>query len=237
MAIQPIKRENVSEQVFKQLKQQLLSGEWKTGDKIPSENELTAAFGVSRVTVRQALQKLLAMGLIETRAGEGSFVKELTPGIYMKDMIPFVYLNKNAINEVMQFRLLMETSVAGIAAEKITAEEIKKLEECYEGMKENIHDVKGFSKYDVAFHIQIGEVTGNSLIIQMYNILYDLLMASVVEITDDVGTGIGLEYHDLIIKTMKDHDVENAKKIMKEHVQEAITTYNRIDKTIEDQEG
>jgi len=83
MAIRKIKRQSVSDQVFEQLKEQLLMNEWRRGEKLPSENELATSFDVSRVTVRHALQKLTALGLIETKLGEGSFVRDVAPGISM----------------------------------------------------------------------------------------------------------------------------------------------------------
>ena len=64
MAIQKISRDSISDQVFVQMKEQILEGEWKPGEKIPSENELARQFGVSRVTVRNALQKLSALELL-----------------------------------------------------------------------------------------------------------------------------------------------------------------------------
>ena len=73
MAIKKVVKSSVSQQVFDQLREQILSGSWKPGQKLPSENELAAQFGVSRVTVRNALQKLSGLGLLETRFGEGSF--------------------------------------------------------------------------------------------------------------------------------------------------------------------
>lgn len=77
MVIKPINKVNVSEQVFSQLKKAIVEGVWKPGDKIPSENELASSFGVSRMTVRQSLQKLIALGLIETKLGDGSYVRVL----------------------------------------------------------------------------------------------------------------------------------------------------------------
>lgn len=74
MPIQKIVRSSISQQVFDQLRSQLEQGVWKPGDKLPSENELAAQFGVSRVTIRNALQRLCGQGLLETRFGEGSFV-------------------------------------------------------------------------------------------------------------------------------------------------------------------
>ena len=69
MAIQKISRDSISDQVFAQMKEQILRGEWPPGEKIPSENELARQFGVSRITVRNALQKLCALELLETHFG------------------------------------------------------------------------------------------------------------------------------------------------------------------------
>ena len=66
--------------MFEQLKDNLIQGTWKPGEKLASENELASLFGVSRITIRQALSRLAALGLVETRLGEGSFVAEQSPG-------------------------------------------------------------------------------------------------------------------------------------------------------------
>ena len=65
--IEPVKRSSIREQVFKQLERQIISGSWLPGTKIPSEHELASMMGVSRVTVREALQKLNTLGLLEAR--------------------------------------------------------------------------------------------------------------------------------------------------------------------------
>ena len=74
-----LKKQDIKEQVFQQLLSKIQSGEWKPGEKLPSENELTKAMGVSRITVREAIQKLVAINLVETYQGKGSFVKMSTP--------------------------------------------------------------------------------------------------------------------------------------------------------------
>ena len=100
MGIKPIKRVNVGEQVLLQLKKMLIDGEWAPGSKIPSENELAELFEVSRITVRQALQKLNALGLIETRLGDGSYVRNLDIGDSMNALIPFIYLGYQSDSHV-----------------------------------------------------------------------------------------------------------------------------------------
>ena len=71
MALKPIKRVNIAEQVFEQLREQILHGTWKEGEKLPSEQELTETLGVSRSSVRQAIRTLADYGLVETRNGTG----------------------------------------------------------------------------------------------------------------------------------------------------------------------
>ncbi|HOQ38198.1 MAG TPA: FadR/GntR family transcriptional regulator [Defluviitaleaceae bacterium] len=227
MPIKPIKRQSVSEQVYEQLKHQLLIGEWKPGDKIPSENELAAAFGVSRVTVRQALQKLTTLGLIETKLGEGAFVKEITPGVYMNNMFPVVYLGRDSVVEVMEFRTIIEVGAAALAAERIKDEDIKKLEQYYKKMQANKDNIEKYVEYDLSFHSQLAAATGNSLIIQMYCILQDILRMTIKNITEKNGVELGLKFHNMLIDSMKEHNVEKAREIMFEHVQEALINFKK----------
>lgn len=91
MQITPIQKVNVVEEIFDQLQSMLIEGTWKPGDKIPSENELSETFGVSRMTIRQALQKMKALGLIETRSGSGSFVRKISPDDSLQDLVPLMY--------------------------------------------------------------------------------------------------------------------------------------------------
>ena len=69
-----IKTESLRSQVYMQLKSQLMEGVWKVGERLPSENELCNILGVSRVTVRAAIQQLEILGLVETKHGGGNFV-------------------------------------------------------------------------------------------------------------------------------------------------------------------
>lgn len=216
--IQPIKRVNVSDQVFEQLKNQLLNGNWKPGDKLPSENELSEKFQVSRVTIRQALQKLTALGLLETRFGEGSFVKEAEMGNYMNVLVPHAYLGKNSTLEVLEFRQTVETESAGLAAERATPEDIAVLKKILADMEQLKNDSLAFAKADLDFHIAISRITRNSLIIATNTILNDILSVSMQDIVEQLGFEIGLYYHEKLIDAISAHDPASATSIMREHI-------------------
>ena len=103
MALKPIKRVNIAEQVFEQLRDQILHGVWKEGEKLPSEQELTETLGVSRSSIRQAIRTLSDYGLVETRNGTGTYVKRQILGNYMLNIIPLGDLQTRDIVEVLDF--------------------------------------------------------------------------------------------------------------------------------------
>lgn len=224
MGIKQIKRTNVSNVVFEQLREQIISGEWAPGDKIPSENELAQLLGVSRITVRQSLQKLTTLGLLETRVGEGSFVKELSAGIYMNSIIPAIVLDSSATMEALEFRQIIEGEAAGLAAIKATEDEINKLQNIMNKMHEykNKNDRGKFALEDLNFHMVISQATKNSLVIQFNNIIKDILNHSMKDIVETLGYDIGIYYHEKIIEAIRKKDRVSAKKIMEEHVSKTM---------------
>ncbi len=226
MQIHPVKKLNISDQVYEQLKEQLINGVWKQGDKIPSENELVALFDVSRVTVRQALSKLITLGLLETRQGEGTFVKEITPGVYMKELIPYIYLNKDSFREVLEFRLVVEVETAGIAAQKITEKDIARLERCLNRMIKYKDELEKYVYEDLHFHMIIAKSTQNTLIIQVNNIVREIIRETIKNVTEEIGIEVGLKYHKLLIDSFKLRDSEMAKNMMREHLQQAVEKYD-----------
>lgn len=220
MKIEPIKKVKVGEQVFLQLRQLLLDGEWSQGSKLPSENELADLFNVSRITVRQALQKLNALGLLETRLGEGSFVKVLDVGDRMNDLIPTMYLGNHSALQVFEFREIIETECARLAASRATQEDIADLKDILDIMakcKESL-DLKGFGKSDLDFHFKIAQITRNDLIIKTNCILRDVLENSMEEVIDKMGCENGLHYHEQLLQAIETRDEKSAMKIMKEHI-------------------
>ena len=218
MAIHRIKRISISEQVYEQLRKQLLRGEWKPGDKLPSENELAENLGVSRVTVRQAIQKMAALGLLETRLGEGTFVRPFMPDMVMSNIIPLAYLGENTLLEVLEFRKIIEITTTELAVEKVTDEDIRSLEKIYDRMLFVQEDKTAFFQADFDFHLEIAKITRNTLVIKTYSILRDLLEVAMERIVDVRGTKGGIYYHNLLLEAIKSRDSERCRKVMEHHI-------------------
>jgi GntR family transcriptional repressor for pyruvate dehydrogenase complex len=124
--IQKIKRASAVDLVFEEMKAAILDNHWKVGEKIPSENELSQIYGVNRLTVRMALQKLNTIGLTKTKVGEGSFVQQFEFSRYIDQTAGFD-VSDEMLNAVCDFRKLLELECARLAMEAASEEEKEEL--------------------------------------------------------------------------------------------------------------
>ncbi len=228
MAITPIERTNVGKIVFEQLQDMLIRGEWKPGEKIPSENELAEMFHVSRMTVRQALQKLAALKLIETRLGEGSFVRKAEVGDSVNALVPMLYLDQGSNLQVFEFREIIESEAAGLAAERATEEEITSLENILGEMhaSRDMKDYYQFAVKDLEYHFKVSQMTKNNLLIQTNLILKRVLMASMEDVVSKMGCEPAMYYHAMILESIKKKDKERAMELMRTHIRTNVGYYD-----------
>ena len=222
MAIKPIKKNSVSDQVFEQMKQAIINKDWEAGMKIPSENDLATMFSVSRISIRGAIQKLASLGILETKHGEGTFVKELTSGLYMNSLIPMLYLEKPDIMLILEFRKIIEVESAKLAALRSDENDIAKLQLLLEKMDASKNDLKKHSEEDLNFHFEIARMTKNPIIEKVNLILKDMLASVLQDIVAALGYSRGIYYHQRLFEAIKAHDSERAKQLMNEHIQNTI---------------
>ncbi len=227
--IRPVKKTSVCEQVYEQMKDQLINGNWRPGEKLPSETELAGMFEVSRITVRNALQRLNTQGFIETRVGEGSFVKKANIGEQIISvLLPEVYLQPHSVEEVLTFRSAIEVETAGIAALSATSTQIAGLKDCYmkhSNLKRS--EIPSYAQIDLDFHYKIAEMTNNSLIVATYELLGDILRTAMIQIVE-AGLDNGLPYHKRLVEAIEARDEKAAIITMKEHMKATIAAYRQL---------
>lgn len=123
-----IKQVSAVDQVSDSLRDMIASGELEVGARLPSEAALAESYGVNRITVRMALQKLSVLGLVETRVGEGSFITCATLDSILGEIPPTMF-SYASMDEVLQLRRLLELESIKLALTKATEEELEKLGE------------------------------------------------------------------------------------------------------------
>ena len=166
-----IKRISASDQVFETLQSQISSGLWKVGDRLPSEGELAERYGVNRLTVRVALQKLNALGIVETRSGSGTHVIEFDFENYLRMASKF-YAQSDMMKNVTEFRNHMEIECARLACERATEEDLAELERLALEHRRVWMETDGVeldvwccrvADADLAFHEQVVRMSHNPL--------------------------------------------------------------------------
>ena len=171
-----LQRTGASEQIFDILKKEIATGVWKPGDRIPSENELAEQFHVSRMTARNALQRLSAIGVVEARVGEGSFVREFRLSSLFGGVTELLN-TESSIEDIREFRAFFEATCLELACARRTEEDIARLKAAYDRLRETAEegDPEAFAEADMAFHRCICEITGNDVFLMVQYILQDLL--------------------------------------------------------------
>jgi GntR family transcriptional repressor for pyruvate dehydrogenase complex len=168
----PISRETVSSQIRNQLLERISIGELAPGAKMPSERELSEKFEVARTSVREAMQGLVSMRVVERR-GNRSYVAERLPGVVVEPSGD----GKSFVAELFETRRLLEVPLFEMAAERASDAERAHIA-VVAGRFEPSLDIGEFRRLDREFHTTIAAACGNPLLIELYGKVLDQLFRS-----------------------------------------------------------
>ncbi len=233
MAITAIKKKRVSDEVFEQMRNNIVSGEWAVGMKIPGELELVDLFQVSRVSVREAIHRLVGMGVLSIRRGEGTFVSEILPGDYFDTLLPILTIERPDLLEMLEFRNVIEVESARLGSERADKNDINRMTNIIKKMEESQGNKQLFSAQDLNFHYAIAIASHNDVIIKVNTILSDMLKKSMEEIVGMTGYEGGIYYHKKILEAIKNKDSELSATLMKEHIDSTMIKIKELLETVD----
>lgn len=169
------RRETLTSQLVRSLTERVTRGELRPGDKLPSEQELIEAFGVSRTVVREAISSLRAAGLVATQQGVGAFVQQaaLTQPFRIDETA--LNLLKEVIN-VLELRIGLEAEAAALAAQRRQPEHLEAMRIALDAMETAIEAEDDAVSPDLDFHRTIAEATGNSHFTHLFSYLGQLMI-------------------------------------------------------------
>lgn len=223
MKFKPIKPKKVSTQIADQVRSSILAGEFNPGEKLPPERELAEMFGVSRPSVREALNMLAASGLVETHQGGGTVVLSLVENVAGTALSELIRIDGDRALDVVEVRKGMESWTAWYAATRALPEDVRKIQAVVQGMEENLSGLKGSEDLDAHFHILIARATHNVVWFHMMQSIFDAMQ----EFQRDVWRAVYLtaedqqllfEHHRRIFEKIRDKDPEGARDAMLEHL-------------------
>lgn len=209
------------------LAQQVVGGELAIGVCLASENELSAHYQVSRPNVRQALQRLAAAGLVETRHGIGTFVSASERWNLFDPLILESFVQSSNLagiaQELIELRVMVEVECVGMAAERISTGELKQLELWLKRMEAALDDIERVTHADIMFHNIIISASHNRFLQGIMNYLTALLSRArflTMEAGGHEGRERAQQSHREIHKALAAKDKAAARAAMSRHMQQ-----------------
>ena len=215
----PVERTILWEQVAEQLMTMLREKHLRPGDRLPPERELAAMMQVSRPSLREALRALSMMNVLEVRQGAGTFVTSLEPELLVEHLDFVLSLDDSSLLKLFEARKIVEIGIAGLAAQRITDEELAELEAGLERSQETLHHPADFLRADEQLHKAITQAARNPIMSRVIDSISRLLMVSrsrTVEITGVRERTV--EDHRAIVAALKKRDPEAAQEAMLQHL-------------------
>jgi len=229
----PIRQLRISEKVAEQLKQSIVSGHFKPGEKLPTERDLSEEFQVSRVAIREALRKLEHAGFIVTRQGAtgGAYVTDLNFEYLVNAFLDLFLANKISIPELYHVRLLIEPEVARLAALNITPQYTQRLKEALEIEELPITSLSVDVDRKQTVHFILAEMCGNRF--------FEALMRSLLGLTKKVVEAVNPDpdyvhpkgMHRSVVEAVVAGNAEAATEAMKKHTIDFGENFIKMERT------
>lgn len=214
-----IKHTKISEDIANQIKRLIIDGELKPGDQLPPERELIKQLGVSRPSLREALNSLVTMGFLEVRQAKRTFVKSVTSKLIEDPLSLLIKADDQKIFDLIEVRKAIETWAAYHAAQKASSEDIEQLGIIISEMKRAFEEGRSWEKQDADFHLAIAKATHNTIHMHIMSGIYDLLRESVGRVfRDRAKIKKLLDQHYRIFNAIKNHSPDKAREKTLEHL-------------------
>lgn len=227
---------SVVQRIIEQITNALIESDLEPGSKLPSETVLMKRFAVSRNALREAIKMLVALGVVQIRRGEGTYISKRIPDSTLHPVIFSLILRKKTPAELWELREMLEIGILEIAIHKVTPEDISKMKRVTENLKADLAEIPKMDKLlkdDLDFHNALAEGTHNPLVIELSKAVWKILASSLSleqwSYFPD-GPSISARYHQLILEGLEEKDLQKAKGAIQASLGEWRKLHQRKDK-------
>jgi GntR family transcriptional repressor for pyruvate dehydrogenase complex len=240
--LKAVARVTLGEQVAAQLADMIADNHWKAGERLPPETELCEVLNVGRSTLREALKSLAFIGMVRMRAGDGTYVAEESRGLLHRLLAKGLLKSQKDLEDVCETRLLLETELAALAAERRTSEDELTLRDLVaKGREELKRGGKRYSMSDLDFHIAVANCSHNNLLPRLLLDIRGLLVEWIRKSQELPGVRENAQQqHEAILEAIVLGDSERARNEMRAHLttfEKAYTLLGRISESSSGESG
>jgi GntR family transcriptional repressor for pyruvate dehydrogenase complex len=217
--------DNVVEQVIRLIAESKL----EAGSRLPPEMKLAEQIGVSRTVVREAMQILIAKGLVETRHGIGTMVRPVGGEQISNHLALMVQLNELSLDNLHNVRSILEVEIAGIAASQATPEEIEHLSRLVEKLEQDSADPMLYVEADGEFHRFLARIAHNPLLMILLDSFAEIMKHVRLRVSQDPALVLSaMPDHRRIMERVKAGDVAGARQAMADHLHRAREIQRKV---------
>ena len=216
-------RRKIYEEIVEQLRELISTGTFNPGDKLPSERDMAQMLGVSRASVREAVVALQAMGVLDVKPGEGTFVSASMNSEMIEPLALVLSVERNPLAQLMEVRRILEAEAAALAAQRATEQDRLKMVEVLNNMKATAERHEQGVEFDLFFHFAIAEATKNPLLRRIIktldNMMHQTFLVDRTEMYSNPKTAERiLNEHQVILDAILAGDPAAAREGMLQHL-------------------
>ena len=218
-----VKATKLYEDIAARMIAQIHDGTLQPGDRLPPERSLAEEYGVSRTAIREALRSMEMMGCVESRVGEGTFIKSPSLQNIVDPFSMVLTQNRQLGSELIEVRLILETEVAALAARRRTEEQLADLEQTIDDMRADVEAGGMGVEADGAFHAILAEAAGNEALHVMLDMCEGMLSRTrpITQALKGVPR-MALKDHAAICEAIRMSDEKAARRLMRTHLNRAM---------------
>lgn len=231
------KRQTISKLVQDYIRDYIVSNNLGAGDQLPSEGNIATELEVSRVSVREAVKVLQALGIVEVRHGNGLFVRGLNFDALLEVLSYGLLFDPSSLKELYQVRVLFETGMLAEVIENIREEDIEVCRKLLKTWEENIEAGRLFDEQDRLFHVTLCQSIGNKFLVELEDIFWiayrnaeDRLPMLHDLIYDPINMDGGLNSHKQLLDAVEAGNLEVAQQLMKQHFESGRQRLEAVEK-------
>jgi GntR family transcriptional regulator, transcriptional repressor for pyruvate dehydrogenase complex len=216
--LNPIQRTLVVDDVIDRLIALVVHEDLRPGDRLPTERELMQRLAIGRSTLREAIKTLSAVGALEVKRGSGIYVGSGETSILSKPLAWGFFLSRSSVGQVIEARSVIESALAGWAAERRTPTDLSAIEEQLARLEDTQDDKDRYIENDLKFHLAIARASQNKILFQVLNIFQHLLrvwMETTYQETN--GSRDSMVLHRELVAAIRAGDARAAREIMERH--------------------
>lgn len=225
MKVNPIQKASATTKVVEALHEMIATGRFRPGEKLPPQEELAGQLGVSRNTLREAVNQVSAMGLLKSRQGVGTVVEPPQPGGYLSALGGQFLLDTLSVREFIEARICIERTAIRLAVKRLTPEDLGCLRAILQAQRKALKngDTAEFTRQDACFHLEVTKICANRVLLKFLQTIQDMLHRFIGEVAQLPGAmQDALRFHSRMAEAMASRDPDLAETEMVLHLFDVV---------------